>query len=104
MSNVYNRIYYGRLVGKLRRNWLVMKLIAPFKDHIKSFLFKRIVFFDSYLKSGSDCRIRPHLGSGSVIIPDFINVDIFSIPGVALRCDLSKTLPFKEECAHECYL
>jgi predicted SAM-dependent methyltransferase len=81
-----------------------MKLMAPFKDHIKSFFFKRMAFSDSYLKSGSDFRIRLHLGSGSAIIPDFINVDMLSIPGVALRCDLSKTLPFKDECANECYL
>jgi predicted SAM-dependent methyltransferase len=56
------------------------------------------------LEPGSDRRIRLHLGSGSAIIPDFINVDMLSMPGVALRCDLSKTLPFKDESAHECYL
>lgn len=63
-----------------------------------------MVFHSSYLETGSGRRIRLHLGSGSAIIPGFINIDMLSIPGVALRCDLSKKLPFKDESIHECYL
>ena len=63
-----------------------------------------MVFPSSNFGTGSGRHIRLHLGSGSAIIPDFINVDILQIPGVALRCDLSKTLPFKVESIQECYL
>lgn len=104
-SGLVKKIYYGSIGRKFLKHSFLMELLSPLKSIVKGYVLRPEIPPEGCDGKGVPCRsFRLHLGSGSIILPGFINVDMLSIPGVALQCDLSRILPFRTGSVDEVYL